>query len=847
MRLSSSCSTCRSRKKKCVALASGNICALCMAKTLQCDLKARRKSASSRRQLALQSAEQEVSTDRQTANKCDILQHSVCDELIELYFDMIHNKQLILFHRRTFLEQRRSGSLPTYLLLGALAVVARFSTNPYFNGIEPTARARPLLHRALKSFNDRQIPISVHSLQAAILLAFTCFVEGERDEEALLSAQAVRMVQLLDLPHRSPAGTVEHEIEIRLFWHALMMDVWHSACERLPRQLIAKPTIPLPLEEEQFENMSPTEERQVVGILMDTDRNSGIMTNVTRLSETYAEIMQLNDMLVHDPSFDFLRDHKVIHLTYQLDEWLRTLPKHLHNTPENLQAFAARNPAVLVGRITMGYGGDLNGLVLGYYVTEVAPKSVRGRSLILVQQFASTFIAIAGYWIAYAISYLPQNKSYSWKVAQSLQFAPALVFFILVFRLPESPRWLAGKYLNDDVPLLNSLSYIRSRPMDHPEVLNEAKEIRDYQIWASENESTSILNIFKEKRLARRIGYAMVPLLQQQLCGVGVLTIYAAVIYEQLGLSTQHHALLLNACTQILYAGAALGSSYFVERLGRRTCILSASMIQTLGLVCISGLALGTAGSNSTNTVANGFIATFIILNNMIYWLLGTGPAVVYVNEIMPTQCRELGVGIANSIPIGVAVALGQQWPNATAAIGAKSYLILLGTCAFGTILVYFFVKEPKGLSIERIDALFGENDHVDEIQQMQQAIKADHDLEVTGKREAHNHVKRDEDACVQEMLVWDWARQLEAFAPGFLDLKAQGREANFDLANLGNPEPETEVKPVGKLRTIEQEVGMIYEPEQPIAMTSINTNSVSEDERVGGDAQLDCAETANV
>lgn len=51
----------------------------------------------------------------------------------------------------------------------------------------------------------------------------------------------------------------------------------------------------------------------------------------------------------------------------------------------------------------MGLGGDTNGLVLGYYVTEITPKEVRGRGLILVQQFASSFIAIAGSWIAYGM------------------------------------------------------------------------------------------------------------------------------------------------------------------------------------------------------------------------------------------------------------------------------------------------------------------------------------------------------------------------------------------------------------------------------------------------------------
>lgn len=99
-------------------------------------------------------------------------------------------------------------------------------------------------------------------------------------------------------------------------------------------------------------------------------------------------------------------------------------------------------------------------------------------------------------------------------------------------------------------------------------------------------------------------------------------------------------------------------------------------------------------------------IVAFIILNNTVYWLLATGPTVVYVNEILPTHSRELGVGLANAVPIGIAIALGQEWPVATARIGPWSYLILLATCTCGTALCWFFIKEPKGLSIERIDVV---------------------------------------------------------------------------------------------------------------------------------------------
>jgi hypothetical protein len=96
----------------------------------------------------------------------------------------------------------------------------------------------------------------------------------------------------------------------------------------------------------------------------------------------------------------------------------------------------------------------------------------------------------------------------------------------------------------------------------------------------------------------------------------------------------------------------------------------------------------------------------FIALMTCNYWLLTTGPTVVYVNEILPSQAREVGVGMCQVIPCAVAVALGQKWPLATEKLGAKSYLVLLCLSGVSFALNWWFVVEPKGLSIERIDVV---------------------------------------------------------------------------------------------------------------------------------------------
>lgn len=125
-----------------------------------------------------------------------------------------------------------------------------------------------------------------------------------------------------------------------------MMDVWHSGCLEYPRQLQAKTPMPLPLEEEAFENMRPADDGpSALNVMEITDRmrHGSIMANVVRLHTTYADIIQLNRMIVHEPYFTFLRNREVQRLSSELQDWLRGLPAHLRNTPENLEAFAAKS------------------------------------------------------------------------------------------------------------------------------------------------------------------------------------------------------------------------------------------------------------------------------------------------------------------------------------------------------------------------------------------------------------------------------------------------------------------------------------------------------------------------
>ena len=152
MRHATSCSTCRLRKKRCVQSTPDSACRYCSFRGHQCDLLRtsrptsailpRRSDHGSCPELVRKASMTAVSSssssssngnsdnyDMRQTSKGDIHPNPVCSEVVELYFDLFHNKQQILFHRQAFLTQQRNQQLPDYIFLGMVALVARYLNN----------------------------------------------------------------------------------------------------------------------------------------------------------------------------------------------------------------------------------------------------------------------------------------------------------------------------------------------------------------------------------------------------------------------------------------------------------------------------------------------------------------------------------------------------------------------------------------------------------------------------------------------------------------------------------------------------------------------------------------------
>ncbi|KAJ0415380.1 hypothetical protein BJY00DRAFT_266286 [Aspergillus carlsbadensis] len=358
MRPASSCTQCRSRKKRCIVPQLGHSCSLCTRKNRRCDLLATATSfdrdGPPRVSLpALPPARQEVQlplppplpAPTPPALISALPPPAICNELVDIYFDLIDEKQIILFHRKTFITAQRAGQVPDFLVLGMIGAVARFSTNSFFDGIHPWDRGKPWLKAAIQAFYARSELINLASLQGSILLSHVAYVEGDPAQEALLASQAICMVRMLHLPENLSPDPIQREVEIRAFWEIWMIENWDSGRTQMPRQLTVSPDFKQPLEEEAFRNMDasePPERYSEANIEASGLRQCGLWRSMLAMSEIHHQVMRFNDEIVQNLLTPVNTRQRVREIAEMLDGWLRGLPSHLQNTPENRHRYSSR-------------------------------------------------------------------------------------------------------------------------------------------------------------------------------------------------------------------------------------------------------------------------------------------------------------------------------------------------------------------------------------------------------------------------------------------------------------------------------------------------------------------------
>lgn len=365
-------------------------------------------------------------------------------------------------------------------------------------------------------------------------------------------------------------------------------------------------------------------------------------------------------------------------------------------------AIAVNFDQLVIYRIIGGIGIGIVSIVCPLYISEISPASHRGRMVSLYQLavtvgFLGAFL-MNYYLLNFSMDFNSSNTLINkilgteiWRGMLGAETIPAMLFFIIIFLIPESPRWQLTKGL--DRAAINTFSKIYTDHADVSFQVSETKQMLGTQKKANW-ETIFTPGIFR----AVLIGSAIAIL--GQFMGVNAVLYYGPSIFETSGLSSGD-SLFYQSLIGLVNMGTTVLALFIIDKVGRKRLVYIgvSGMIVSLiliGIYFLTGEALGLSSIF--------LLACFLAY---IFFTAGSISAVIFVflSEMYPTRVRGLAMSIAGfSLWVGTYL-IGQLTPwlleNATP---AGTFFLFAFMCIPYMLIVWKLMPETAGMSLEDIE-----------------------------------------------------------------------------------------------------------------------------------------------
>ncbi|KAL9621077.1 MAG: hypothetical protein Q9160_004462 [Pyrenula sp. 1 TL-2023] len=369
---------------------------------------------------------------------------------------------------------------------------------------------------------------------------------------------------------------------------------------------------------------------------------------------------------------------------------------------------------IYVGRFVTGVGVGAASMVTPLYISENAPRAIRGGLTGLYQLFIVSGVMLA-FWINYGsnINFSGQTK---YLVPLSMQGLPAVLLFFSMYFCNESPRFLAKQDLWERAK--KTLAHVRNLPVSHPYINDEFMEIcaviekerlliggasfwdLQREMWTVPgNRNRALISIFL--------------MICQQMTGTNAINYYAPLIFGNLGVDSQTAGLFATGVYGIVKTVAcACFLLLAADSLGRRKSLLWTSIAQGMAMFYIGLYVRISPPVKGAPVPPEGYVALVCIFLFAAFFQFGWGPVCwIYVSEIPTARLRATNVALAAATQWLFNFVVARAVPNMLTTVGNHGYgtYLIFGCFCFSMfIFTWFTIPETKGMSLEKMDDLFG-------------------------------------------------------------------------------------------------------------------------------------------
>ena len=337
-------------------------------------------------------------------------------------------------------------------------------------------------------------------------------------------------------------------------------------------------------------------------------------------------------------------------------------------------------------RFLGGLGVGASSVVAPMFISEIAPAKNRGK-LVATFQFNIVF----GILLAYSSNFLLSNAGGdAWRWMLGILALPAALFVVLLYFVPESPRWLMV-HKNDEAGARKILE------VSDPDGVDEA--IRAIQQEVAEDRKKASLSVFFSKRFIKPVIMATLVALFNQLSGINAIIYFAPRVFELAGLG-KSAAFLQSAGVGLVNLVFTMLGLYLIDLLGRKKLMI----IGSLGYI----LSLGAIAAAFYFHYLGGMVVPILVFIFIAAHAIGQGAVIwVFISEIFPNPVRSYGQSLGSSVHWIMAALITGVFPffASNPAIGpAKIFLFFMGMMVLQLLWVLIKMPETKGVSLEKME-----------------------------------------------------------------------------------------------------------------------------------------------
>lgn len=337
-------------------------------------------------------------------------------------------------------------------------------------------------------------------------------------------------------------------------------------------------------------------------------------------------------------------------------------------------------------RIIGGIGVGLASAVCPMYIGEIAPAHMRGR-LVSLNQFAIIFGMLVVYFVNWGIASgksLDWINEIGWRYMFLSEAIPAATFAILLFFVPETPRYLALK--NNDEKALSILSRINGAAIAQ-NILVEIKASIQHHV------SAKVLSYGKAV-----IVIGILLSVFQQFVGINVALYYAPRIFESMGAGKDASMMqtVFMGLVNVVFTVIAILT---VDKWGRKPLLMVGSVGMAVGMFAIGTLAFMNIIGVSTLIFIIIYTASFMMSWGPICWVL--------ISEIFPNKIRGQAIAIAVAAQWAANYFISASYPSMMEYSGGVTYSFYGLMSVLSFIFVWKFVPETKGKTLEEMEHIW--------------------------------------------------------------------------------------------------------------------------------------------